>query len=135
MTIRAVGKAAEAMVQKIREIFQEADVEIKNENRIDLQKLEGFDPKNLNGKDCFKDCITISTRHSLVGMIMPGLLVIFTPIFIGVLFGPNAVAGYLIGVIISGIQMATSSANSGGAWDNCKKSINSKKFLKFNKKI
>merc|ERR1712151_1363347 len=63
-------------------------------------------------------------RHSLIGMLLPGLVVIFTPIIIGIFFGAEAVAGYLIGVIISGIQMATSSANSGGAWDNCKKSIN-----------
>lgn len=126
MTISAVGKAAEAMVQKIRDIFEEAGVEIKGENRIDLVKLKDFDPKNLNGVDCFKDCIKISTRHSLCGMILPGILVILTPIVIGIFFGPDAVAGYLIGVIISGIQMATSSANSGGAWDNCKKSINSK---------
>ena len=125
MTIRAVGKAAEAMVQKIREIFVEANIISEvDPNRIDMKKLEGFKPKDLNGKDTFKDCITISTRHSLIGMIMPGLVVIFTPIIIGILFGPRAVAGYLIGVIISGIQMATSSANTGGAWDNCKKSIN-----------
>jgi H(+)-translocating pyrophosphatase len=127
MTIRAVGKAAEAMVHKIRQIFEEAKIIMDGDDtRIDMKKLEGFDPTNLNGVDTFKDCIKISTRHSLIGMIMPGLLVMFTPIIIGVLFGPNAVAGYLIGVIISGIQMATSSANSGGAWDNCKKSINSK---------
>jgi inorganic pyrophosphatase len=122
MTIRAVGKAAEAMVQIIRDIFREANLinEIDS-NRIDMKKLEDFDPK---ANDCFTKCIKISTQHSLIGMIAPGLLVILTPIVIGTLFGPNAVAGYLIGVIISGIQMATSSANTGGAWDNCKKSIN-----------
>lgn len=127
MTIRAVGKAAESMVQKIRDVFKQANVVSEiDPNRIDMNKLEDFDPKNLDGRDCFSECVTISTRHSLIGMIAPGVLVIFTPIVIGVFFGPHAVAGYLIGVIISGIQMATSSANSGGAWDNCKKSINSK---------
>ena len=132
MTIRAVGKAAEAMVQKIREIFTQANVisEI-DKNRIDMEKLKNFDPNNLDGVDCFKDCITISTRHSLIGMILPGLVVIFTPLAAGLLFGAEAVAGYLIGVIISGIQMATSSANTGGAWDNCKKSVNSKKNLNY----
>jgi H+-translocating diphosphatase len=59
-------------------------------------------------------------------MFLPGLLVILIPILCGVLFGPKCVAGILIGIIISGIQMATSSANSGGAWDNTKKSIKSK---------
>ena len=56
-------------------------------------------------------------------MILPGSLVLAIPITAGVLFGPKCVAGLLIGIIISGIQMATSSANTGGAWDNTKKSI------------
>jgi Na+/H+-translocating membrane pyrophosphatase len=56
-------------------------------------------------------------------MIIPGLMVIFTPLIIGSLFGPKAIAGYLAGVIVSGVQMAISSSNSGGAWDNAKKYI------------
>jgi inorganic pyrophosphatase len=56
-------------------------------------------------------------------MIAPGIMVIFTPIVLGILFGPKAVSGYLAGVIVSGVQMAISSSNSGGAWDNCKKFI------------
>lgn len=67
--------------------------------------------------------IGIATSASLTEMILPGLLVLAIPITAGVLFGPKCVAGLLIGVIISGIQMATSSANTGGAWDNTKKSI------------
>ena len=54
-------------------------------------------------------------------MILPGIMVIFTPIFLGSLFGPKSVSGYLAGVIVSGVQMAISSSNSGGAWDNAKK--------------
>ena len=56
-------------------------------------------------------------------MIIPGIMVIFTPLVIGSLFGPRAIAGYLAGVIVSGVQMAISSSNSGGAWDNAKKYI------------
>lgn len=56
-------------------------------------------------------------------MIAPGCLVIFTPIVIGVAFGPQAIAGFLPGAIVSGVQMAVSAANSGGAWDNAKKYI------------
>ena len=48
---------------------------------------------------------------------------IFTPLVMGGLFGPKAVSGYLAGVIVSGVQMAISSANAGGAWDNAKKYI------------
>jgi inorganic pyrophosphatase len=134
MTIKAVGKAAEAMVHYIREDFiSKKLVNPVDPNRIDLNKLMQIEHVD------FTACIAISTRSSLIGMIMPGFLVILTPIVVGVLFGPLAVAGYLMGVIINGIQMATSSANSGGAWDNCKKSINSK-FAKifllfYNRKI
>lgn len=56
-------------------------------------------------------------------MILPGIMVIFSPIFLGSLFGPKSVSGYLAGVIVSGVQMAISSSNSGGAWDNAKKYI------------
>jgi len=56
-------------------------------------------------------------------MILPGILVIFTPLVIGIIFGEKAVSGYLSGVIVSGVQMAISSSNSGGAWDNAKKYI------------
>lgn len=56
-------------------------------------------------------------------MIAPGLLVIGAPLVLGLLLGPTAVAGLLPGILISGVSMATSSANSGGAWDNAKKFI------------
>jgi Na+/H+-translocating membrane pyrophosphatase len=56
-------------------------------------------------------------------MILPGIMTIFTPLVIGILFGKEAIAGYLIGVIVSGVQMAISSSNTGGAWDNAKKLI------------
>lgn len=58
-------------------------------------------------------------------MILPGVLVIGSPFAVGLLFGPLAVAGLLPGILVSGVAMATSSANSGGAWDNAKKYIES----------
>lgn len=61
-------------------------------------------------------------------MILPGIIVIFTPLLLGGLFGPKAVAGYLVGVITSGVQMAISASNTGGAWDNAKKYIESGKL-------
>lgn len=50
-------------------------------------------------------------------------MVILTPLVLGIFFGPKAIAGYLAGVIVSGVQMAIASSNSGGAWDNAKKYI------------
>ena len=61
-------------------------------------------------------------------MILPGILVIFTPLVIGILFGKEAIGGYLIGVTVSGVQMAISSSNTGGAWDNAKKYIEAGKL-------
>jgi H(+)-translocating pyrophosphatase len=110
-TMQAVGTAAQEMVRAVK-VELEANLD-ENGN------LKEFEPD-------YNNCIRIATDSSLNQMILPGCLVIFSPIVIGTLFGPKAVAGFLIGVIISGIQMATSSANTGGAWDNCKKSIKSK---------
>ncbi len=70
-------------------------------------------------------CVSIATDAALSEMIAPGCLVIFTPLVVGFLFGPKGVAGVLAGALISGIEMAISASNSGGAWDNAKKLIES----------
>lgn len=61
-------------------------------------------------------------------MILPGILVLFTPLFFGILFHPVLVAGLLPGALISGVQLAISMSNTGGAWDNTKKYIESGAF-------
>lgn len=73
----------------------------------------------------YRACIAISTRASLIEMIIPGLLVILSPLLIGFVFGPKMLAGFLPGAIVSGVQLAISAANTGGAWDNAKKYIES----------
>ena len=73
----------------------------------------------------YRRCVDISTRASLREMIAPGALVILTPIVIGYLFGVQSLAGLLIGSLVSGVVLAISSANAGGAWDNAKKYIES----------
>ncbi|MDH4224602.1 MAG: V-type H(+)-translocating pyrophosphatase [Deltaproteobacteria bacterium] len=81
---------------------------------------------NLNfkpGKPDYRRCVDISTRASLREMLLPGAQVILTPIVIGYLFGVESVAAVLLGAMASGMVLATSSANSGGAWDNAKKYI------------
>merc|ERR1712183_649942 len=67
--------------------------------------------------------IKISTRSSLIEMIAPGALVIFSPLVAGTVFGVEAVFGLLTGSLVSSVQLAVSMSNSGGAWDNCKKYI------------
>merc|ERR1712139_398752 len=66
-------------------------------------------------------CIKISTMSSLREMILPGLLVMLSPIVAGYSLGKNGTAGILIGGMISAVQMAISMSNTGGAWDNAKK--------------
>jgi len=98
LTMGSVGEAAQRMCDEIKEQHAQK----KN------------DPER---------CIKIATTESIREMVLPGIMVIFTPIVLGTLFGPKSVSGYLSGVIVSGVQMAISSSNSGGAWDNAKKYI------------
>jgi inorganic pyrophosphatase len=74
-------------------------------------------------KPDYDGCISISTKASLKMMVAPGILVLGSPLVAGFLFGPDAVAGLLAGIIVSGVQVAISASNTGGAWDNCKKEI------------
>ena len=107
-TIRSVGKAAFGMVAEVRR-------QIQNDPGI----LAGTSEPD------YRACIRISTISSLKEMIAPGLLVILSPLFLGLVFGPKILAGFLPGAIVSGVQMAISAANTGGAWDNAKKYIES----------
>merc|ERR1712139_352237 len=72
-------------------------------------------------KPDYESCIKISTMSSLREMILPGLLVMLSPIVAGYSLGKNGTAGILIGGMISAVQMAISMSNTGGAWDNAKK--------------
>merc|ERR1712190_372224 len=71
-------------------------------------------------KPDYQRCIKISTNASLKEMVAPGLLVMLSPLVCGVAFGKNCTAGLLTGALVSGVQMAISMSNTGGAWDNAK---------------
>jgi len=73
----------------------------------------------------YEHCIAISTAASLREMIAPGALVILSPLVFGFCLGKNACAGLLTGSLITGVQLAISMSNTGGAWDNAKKYIES----------
>lgn len=106
MTMKSVGKAALAMVVEVRRQFASIPGLMEGTARPDYAR-----------------CVAISTDASLVEMIPPGCLVMLTPIIFGVLFGTKTLAGLLAGGLISGVQMAISASNTGGAWDNAKKYI------------
>ena len=108
LTMTAVGDAATKMMQFIIEDYE----------RGEKLKAEGK-----KYKPDYQGCIAISTNASLVKMIAPGALVILSPLVAGIFFGPAAVEGLLAGAIVSGVQVAISASNTGGAWDNCKKEI------------
>ena len=111
MTMKSVGSAAQEMVNEVREQFK--------------------NPKIRNGEiePDYERCIKVSTTASLREMIAPGILVIVTPIVLGVFFHPLLVAGLLPGALLSGVQLAISMSNTGGAWDNAKKLIESGTFM------
>jgi inorganic pyrophosphatase len=108
MTMKSVGMAANAMVQEIKRQFD------LNPNLLI--------PNHPDRPD-YDTCISISTDASLREMVLPGALVMLSPILCGVGFGTRCVTGLLAGGIASGVQMAISSSNTGGAWDNAKKYI------------
>jgi K(+)-stimulated pyrophosphate-energized sodium pump len=108
MAMKAVGKAANAMVEEVRRQFREIP-----------GILEG------TGEPDYVRCIDISTKGSLREMIAPGCLAIAAPIVLGMLVGREAVGGLLAGATAAGVMMALFMANAGGAWDNAKKYIES----------
>ena len=104
--MKSVGKAAFDMIEEVRRQFRTIPGIMEGTGRPDYAK-----------------CVDISTKASIREMIPPGLLVILTPLLVGFLFGPQMLAGVLIGALIVGVMLAISMANSGGAWDNAKKYI------------
>lgn len=108
MAMKAVGDAAMEMVKEVQR-----QLDSSSESGI-LIRQHKMDPN-------YSKCIEISTRAALREMIGPGALVLLAPIIAGFGFGRIALAGLLIGNLVSGTQMAISQSNSGGAWDNAKK--------------
>ncbi|MCF7846900.1 MAG: sodium-translocating pyrophosphatase [Candidatus Gracilibacteria bacterium] len=108
MTMSAVGRAAFDMIEEVRRQFKE----IKG-------LMEG------KAKGDTKRCVDISTKAAIREMIAPGLMAVIVPVFMGLLLGSAALGGLLAGALVSGVMMAISMANSGGAWDNAKKYIES----------
>lgn len=108
LAIRAVGEAAMAMVEEVRRQFHTIP-----------GIMEG------TGKPEYDKCVEISTEASLKKMVIPGAIAIASPIIIGFLpgFGAEALGGFLAGATVTGVLLGMFQNNSGGAWDNAKKSF------------
>ena len=111
LTMGAVGRAAQSMVEEVRRQFRE---------------IKGI----LEGKATpdYSRCVEISTRSAQREMIFPSLLAIAIPILVGVLLGVAGVMGLLVGGLTAGFTLAVFMANSGGAWDNAKKMVEEGNF-------
>jgi K(+)-stimulated pyrophosphate-energized sodium pump len=106
MTMNAVGRAAQGIVVEVRRQFREI-----------AGLMEG------TAEPDYARCVDICTRAAQKEMILPALTGIMSPILVGLILGPYAVAAMLAGATVSGFILAIMMANSGGAWDNAKKYI------------
>lgn len=111
LTMGAVGRAAQSMVEEVRRQFQE---------------IKGI----LEGKATpdYGRCVEISTRSAQREMIIPSVLAIIIPIIVGIVLGVAGVLGLLVGGLAAGFTLAVFMANAGGAWDNAKKMVEEGNF-------
>ena len=108
LTMDSVGKAAQSVVKEVRRQFKE---------------IKGL----MDGKaePDYASCVDLCTKASLREMVMPTVIAIAVPVLVGMVLGYKGVVGMLAGATVSGFLMAIFMSNSGGAWDNAKKHIES----------
>jgi K(+)-stimulated pyrophosphate-energized sodium pump len=118
LAIRAVGTTAQAIIVEVRRQFRE---------------IPGI--MDYTGRPDYARVVDITTRAALKEMMLPGIVAVATPIIVGVLLGYEAVAGMLMVGTIAGVLLATVLNNSGGAWDNAKKYVESGHLLDENGEV
>ena len=106
LTMQAVGRAANAMVQEVRRQFREITGLLEGTAEADYARA-----------------VAISTNGAMREMVLPGLLAVAVPVVVGAVLGAAALGGLLIGAIATGFLLAIMMANAGGSWDNAKKYI------------
>ena len=111
LTMDAVGKAAEKIVEEVRRQFKHIKGLMQGKAKPDYEK-----------------CIDISTKAALHHMILPSILAIVSPVLVGFVLGVEALGGLLVGTLVTGFLLAVFMANAGGAWDNAKKYVEAGHF-------
>lgn len=106
LTLNAVSKTSFSIVNEVRRQFRE----IKG-------LMEG------TAKPDYARCVDICTKNSIKQMIIPGVITIASPVVVGLILGPLALGGFLVGAIVTGFILAITFSNAGGSWDNAKKWI------------
>ncbi|MDR2652547.1 MAG: sodium-translocating pyrophosphatase, partial [Prevotellaceae bacterium] len=106
LTMNAVGRAAQKMVEEVRRQFREFKGILTGEETPDYAR-----------------CVEISTKGAQREMLFPSILAIVVPVLTGIIFGVSGVMGLLVGGLASGFVLAIFMANAGGAWDNAKKYV------------
>lgn len=108
LSIQAVSRAAEKMIEEVRRQFREIPGIMEGKGRPEYER-----------------CVDISTAAALREMIIPGVMAVAAPVAVGFGLGAPALGGLLAGSIVTGVMMAIFMSNAGGAWDNAKKYIES----------
>ena len=108
LTMNSVGRAAQSVVKEVRRQFKEISGLMENKAEAD-----------------YASCVDLCTKASLREMILPTIVALIVPIIVGIVLGCTGVVGMLAGATVSGFLMAVFMSNSGGAWDNAKKYIES----------
>ncbi|MDX9845951.1 MAG: sodium-translocating pyrophosphatase [Tenuifilaceae bacterium] len=111
MTMNAVGRAAQKMVDEVRRQFKSIPGIMEGKAEPDYAR-----------------CVEISTKGAQREMLTPSLLALLIPVIVGIVFGVPGIAGLLLGTISSGFALAIFMANAGGAWDNAKKYVEEGNF-------
>jgi len=106
LTMNAVGRSANDMIEEVRRQFREIPGLLEGKAEPDSAR-----------------CVEISTKSAIREMIVPGLIAVLAPLVAGFLLGISGLGGLLVGSLVTGVLMALMMANAGGAWDNAKKYI------------
>lgn len=137
LTMLSVDRSARAIITEVRLQFAQCPQLMMREGQTEEEYAAEFEARQVNDLSSPHDgkikgddgnfypdnnrCVAIATESAIQEMLLPGTIAVFSPVVLGLLLGPGALAGMLVGSLGSGFMLALTMANAGGAWDNAKK--------------